>query len=206
MAKQSQLEQQILQAAETLFLEKGFDSTSTTDIAKCAGCNQALVHYYFRTKENLFQRIFTEKVNLMLTYITPNPEETVDFECALNRFIDCYFEMLTKNPNIPFFLIKELIMSEVRRNWIRKMLMKDAQYLHFYYAWDKMVKAEIKSGRLRQIETMELTLNVISLIAFTFVSLPLYRDFFEQDQLEIDFYLQRRKNEIKRLIINGVRT
>lgn len=206
MAKQSQLEQQILQAAETLFLEKGFDSTSTTDIAKCAGCNQALVHYYFRTKENLFQRIFTEKVNLMLTYITPNPEETVDFECALNRFIDCYFEMLTKNPNIPFFLIKELIMSEVRRNWIRKMLMEDAQYLHFYYAWDKMVKAEIKSGRLRQIETMELTLNVISLIAFTFVSLPLYRDFFEQDQLEIDFYLQRRKNEIKRLIINGVRT
>lgn len=206
MAKQSQLEQQILQAAETLFLEKGFDSTSTTDIAKCAGCNQALVHYYFRTKENLFQRIFTEKVNLMLTYITPNPEETVDFECALNRFIDCYFEMLTKNPNILFFLIKELIMSEVRRNWIRKMLMEDAQYLHFYYAWDKMVKAEIKSGRLRQIETMELTLNVISLIAFTFVSLPLYRDFFEQDQLEIDFYLQRRKNEIKRLIINGVRT
>lgn len=206
MAKQSQLEQQILQAAETLFLEKGFDSTSTTDIAKCAGCNQALVHYYFRTKENLFQRIFTEKVNLMLTYITPNPEETVDFECALNRFIDCYFEMLTKNPNILFFLIKELIMSEVRRNWIRKMLMEDAQYLHFYYAWDKMVKAEIESGRLRQIETMELTLNVISLIAFTFVSLPLYRDFFEQDQLEIDFYLQRRKNEIKRLIINGVRT
>jgi len=55
-------EQQILQSAEELFLEKGFSNTSTTEIAKRAGCNQALVHYYFRTKENLFQQIFLSKL------------------------------------------------------------------------------------------------------------------------------------------------
>ena len=55
------LEQDILDAASELFLSRGFDNTSTTDIAKKAGCNQALVHYYFRTKENLFQRIFLQK-------------------------------------------------------------------------------------------------------------------------------------------------
>ena len=204
MAKQTQLEEQILHAAEELFLEKGFGATSTTDIAKRVGCNQALVHYYFRTKENLFQGIFTEKVNLILTYITPESEKILDFEDALNRFIDYYFKILTENPNLPFFLIKELIMSEVRRNWIRKMLIEDERYLHFYYAWDKIVKAEIEKGRLRPIETMDLTLNVISLIVFTFVSLPLYRDFFEQNEAEIDAYLQNRKAEVKKLILNGI--
>ena len=54
MNKDNNMEQQILQCAEELFLEKGFSLVSTTDIAKKAGCNQALVHYYFRTKENLF--------------------------------------------------------------------------------------------------------------------------------------------------------
>ena len=55
------LEQTILEVAERLFLEKGFAMTSTTEIAKEVGCNQALVHYYFRTKDNLFNVIFEQK-------------------------------------------------------------------------------------------------------------------------------------------------
>ena len=58
MAKKVPLEDKILQVAEELFMANGYDATSTTDIAKKAGCNQALIHYYFRTKENLFQQIF----------------------------------------------------------------------------------------------------------------------------------------------------
>ena len=57
-SSEKNMEKAILEAAETLFLEKGFDATSTTQIAKAVGCNQALIHYYFRTKENLFDTIF----------------------------------------------------------------------------------------------------------------------------------------------------
>ena len=59
--KEQNLEQKIIDVAEKIFMDKGFDSTSTTDIAKEVGCNQALIHYYFRTKENLFQQIFYKK-------------------------------------------------------------------------------------------------------------------------------------------------
>ena len=57
------MESIILETAERLFLEKGFAMTSTTEIAKEVGCNQALVHYYYRTKENLFNVIFEQKFN-----------------------------------------------------------------------------------------------------------------------------------------------
>ena len=59
------MEQVILETAERLFLEKGFTATSTTQIAKAVGCNQALVHYYFRTKDNLFNTIFEQKFKML---------------------------------------------------------------------------------------------------------------------------------------------
>ena len=67
LPKDISTEQLILEAAEKLFLEKGFAMTSTTEIARVAGCNQALVHYYFRTKENLFQSIFENKFRMLIS-------------------------------------------------------------------------------------------------------------------------------------------
>lgn len=206
MAKNSQLEERILLAAEELFMTNGFDATSTTDIAKRAGCNQALVHYYYRTKENLFHQIFTEKFQLILSYIQAESHENQTLSEALSIFIDSYFEMLSQNRKLPFFLIKELIINEERRQMMRKKMITDVGSLKYYAAWDQMVKAEIEKGAIRPIETMDLTLDVMSLIIFTFISLPLYSDLFNQNEAEIKDYLQRRKSEIKTLIINGLKS
>lgn len=205
MAKSSQLEQQILQAAEELFLAKGYNATSTTDIAKRVGCNQALVHYYYRTKEKLFEQIFFAKSELILSYISPGNQVDMNLEKALMKFIDSYFDMLTQNRKMPFFLIKELILNEERRNFMRLQMLQNAEKLGYYAHWDRMVKAEIAAGNIREIETMDLTLDVMSLIIFTFISLPLYSDLFQQNEDDIQQYLLRRKNEIKVLIMNGLK-
>lgn len=205
MSKNSPLEEGILQAAETLFLEKGFNSTSTTDIAKKAGCNQALVHYYFRTKENLFQQIFTKKFQMALVYLHTHDNANQGLLPSLQYFVESYFEMFTTNRKLPFFLIKELIMNEERRKAMRLKMISDIASLNYYAEWDKKVKKEIEQGNIRPIETMDLTLNVMSLIIFTFISLPLYSDLFEQNEDDIQDYLQHRKNEIVNLIVNGLR-
>ena len=145
MAKQSSLEEKIILAAEEIFMNKGFDATSTTDIAKKVGCNQALIHYYFRTKENLFQQIFMKKFQLVLSFIIQENQPT-DIEKALLRFIDNYFAMLSKNRKLPFFLITELIMNEERRNMLRLHLLMQSEKLGYYANWDKLVKEEIKNG------------------------------------------------------------
>ena len=97
-------------------MEKGFDAVSTTDIARKVGCNQALVHYYFRTKDNLFLQVFLQKFSIIMSKIsseiTPNEH---DFFVILDRFIDTYFEMLSENRTLPFFLVNELLLRPERR-------------------------------------------------------------------------------------------
>lgn len=200
--KKNPLEEQILQTAEELFLEKGFDATSTTDIAKKVGCNQALVHYYFRTKEKLFMQIFAKKQEMVFSCLQLS--EGTDFRTALNDFIDAYFELLMQNRKLPFFIINELIMRDDRRQYFRKKVIESPEYLKYYSAWNMMLQKEIAEGRIRPIELADLTLHVVSLLVFTFISLPLYSDFFEKDETEICTYLNHRKEAIKELIFNGI--
>ena len=200
--KKTPLEEQILQTAEELFLEKGFDATSTTDIAKKAGCNQALVHYYFRTKENLFMQIFAKKSTMVFECLKLS--EGADFQTALNDFIDAYFDLLMKNRRLPFFIINELIMRDDRRHYFRKKIIESPKYIEHYGLWNALLQKEIAAGRIRPIELADLTLHVVSLLVFTFISLPLYSDFFEKDETGVDTYLNHRKKAIKELIFKGI--
>ena len=201
--KKTSLEEQILQTAEELFLEKGFDATSTTDIAKKVGCNQALVHYYFRTKENLFMQIFAKKSTMVFECLKLS--EGADFQTALNDFIDAYFELLMNNRRLPFFIINELIMRDDRRQYFRKKVIESPKYIEHYMLWNALLQKEIAAGRIRPIELSDLTLHVVSLLVFTFISLPLYSDFFEKDETGISAYLIHRREAIKEMIFNGIK-
>lgn len=203
MKSNTNLEQFILDAAAELFLERGFDSTSTTDIAKKAGCNQALVHYYFRTKENLFLRIFKKNIETFLSSAN-NYMYSGDFMQFLEKGIESYFEILKANRNLPLFLIKELAMNEDRRIFFRENFVNNELRRSVYYKFDKIVKQEIEKGTIRPIETLNLLLDVISLCAFTFISLPMYATWLEKDDSEVDDFIESRKNEIITLIKNGL--
>ncbi len=203
MKSNTNLEQVILDAAAELFLERGFDSTSTTDIAKKAGCNQALVHYYFRTKENLFLRIFKKNIETFLSFAN-NYMYSGDFMQFLKKGIESYFEILKANRSLPLFLIKELAMNEDRRIFFRENFVNNELRRSVYYKFDKIVKQEIEKGTIRPIETLNLLLDVISLCAFTFISLPMYATWLEKDDSEVDDFIESRKNEIITLIKNGL--
>jgi TetR/AcrR family transcriptional regulator len=101
-------EQVILNAAEQLFLEKGFALTSTVEITKKAQCNQALVHYYYRSKERLFQAVFKKRVILFLSSFLQISKENIPFEEKLKRTIELHFDMLRENPRLPFLLFNGL--------------------------------------------------------------------------------------------------
>jgi len=203
MNKDSNMEQQILQCAEELFLEKGFSLVSTTDIAKKAGCNQALVHYYFRTKENLFQQIFQEKFTKFLYIFTTFDDSDEPFITRLSKKMEAHFDLLIQNRQIPFLIINELILNENRRKKLVKSIYNSN--LDIYRNFDRELQEEIKKGNIRPISTIDLLINIVSMNIIIFIMLPVLESQFSFDSEEIVELLEHRKHEAVRTIMNSLR-
>lgn len=195
-------EQKILEAAEELFVEKGFAATSTTEIARLAGCNHAMLHYYFRTKEKLFQTIFEEKIKLFVGafFITDGSEGS--FEENLRRKISAHFDLIGQNPRLPLFILRELGSKPERVSLLREAIGNLPQTLLQRLGQD--LEGEIALGNIRPVTPQDLLLNILSLNAFTFASLPLIASVIGVSPDQQAWFLQHRKEEIIETIVRSL--
>ncbi|MGM9746878.1 MAG: TetR/AcrR family transcriptional regulator [Paludibacteraceae bacterium] len=203
MKNNNSLEEQILAAAEELFIQKGFTETSTTDIAKKVGCNQALVHYYFRTKDNLFEQIFLQKVEFALS-CADSYRFNGNFKELITTMITNYFKLLDENRKLPFFVLNELIINDKRRELIKKHIIENRHRQKIYYALDQIVQNESRCGHIRPIETLDLLLNIVALTISTFIFLPIYADWLQKNEEEQTAFIEHRKNVIINLIMTDL--
>ena len=169
MERNQNIEKRILWVAERLFLEKGFSGTSTTEIAKAVGCNQALIHYYFRTKEKLFWDIFSPKMEQVVEYLDAPLDEDVDFLERIRNIIDFYFGMLELDERLAPFIINELVMHPTRWEYFRQRFLRSESRTTAYEKFEKMVEEEIAKGTIRDVETIDIMLNIMSLCISTFI-------------------------------------
>ncbi len=105
-------EEKIKEAARKVFLRKGYAATRTRDIAEESGINLALINYYFRSKEKLFQQIMLEKATQLFGILQPimqNQESSLDTK--IDQIVVTYLDMLMANPDLPIF-----VLSEIRHN------------------------------------------------------------------------------------------
>jgi len=203
ISKNPNMESIILETAERLFLEKGFAMTSTTEIAKEAGCNQALVHYYFRTKEKLFETVFSKKAELIFSTFLQIEDEALSFEEKLKRKIEVHFELLRANPQLPFLMLNELTTNPKRILAIKEKIRSLPESV--FARIDRELKEEIQSGRIRQIELIDLMMAVISLNMAMFLAKPIMSVLVGVGEEEYERMLERRKEENVRIIINSLK-
>ncbi len=202
---QDNMEQRIMEAAQQLFFQHGFVGTSTTDIARLAGCNQALVHYYYRTKENLFRQIFIAQTRRVLDSIRQSFEQDLPFEALIRHCVSFYFDFLSENPNIPYFILNELINNPERRAFIRDNFIHNPAYFEVYTELEKRVGEEMAAGRIVATSPQDIVLNMISLTAFSFISKPLYQDILKCSDSDCAAYLAHRKDEVIRVLLASLR-
>ena len=146
MERNQNIEKRILWVAERLFLEKGFSGTSTTEIAKSVGCNQALIHYYFRTKEKLFWDIFSPKMEQVVEYLDAPLDESVDFLERIRNIIDFYFGMLELDERLAPFIVNELIMHPSRWGVFRERFLRSESRSSAFNRFERMVTEEVEKG------------------------------------------------------------
>lgn len=201
----SSTELNILAAAEKLFLEKGFKAASTTEIAREAGCNQALVHYYFRTKENLFNRIFDAKFDSVMDFIDSSMKDDSDIFGNIRNAVGAYFRYLSENAYTPQFIFNELMQNPVRRRHIREAFLTSRRSSQVFARIQAMVEKAAEAGTIRKIDPLDLIFDGMSLVVFSFITAPAFVDLLGRDSSSLNNFLEHRKEEIITLLTQGLR-
>ena len=165
-------EQLILQVAEEEFMTKGFHGAKTTSIAKTAGVTHAMLHYYYRTKENLFNKVFEAKMDLISdTMVTSFTNSEMPLLDKIKLSIESHFNFLVANPDLPRFLINELISQPDRRQLFEDKIGDIVQIV--IPSLQKELNEEAAKGNIEQMNAFDLILDIVSLNIFVFITFPL---------------------------------
>ncbi|MEG1075570.1 MAG: TetR/AcrR family transcriptional regulator [Mucinivorans sp.] len=193
-------EQAILEAAEKLFLERGFALTSTADIASLAGCNTALIHYYYRTKSKLFETVFRAKIRLFIDGFLNIELSNLDFEQKIRAIVEGHFDFISANRQLPFLLINEFTTNPAAVDDLKNEIGKNAAGLLDLV--QQAIDQDVASGKINNISAADLIFTIASLNVMTFLLLPVLT---QVGLVQQDEFLITRKKEIVQTIVNSLK-
>lgn len=194
------MELKILESAEKLFLEQGFLKTTTGQIAQLAGCNQALVHYYYRTKEQLFERVYEQKIQLLFSNFIAEVETCDSFEESITRMVRMHFRFLKENPMLPSFLLNECLNNPLERMSALKAKLS-VLIPTVKRRLEETLNREIVAGNIRPISVLDLLFSIISLNVMPFLVMPLFQTLSGSSDEEMQTLLAHREEETVNLIL-----
>jgi len=170
--KNASTEEKIKDAAKRVFTRKGYAATRTRDIAEESGINLALINYYFRSKEKLFDIIIMEQLQLFIHSVmglVNDPATTLQEK--IENLISHYIDMLTRNPYIPLFILSEI--NADPKKLIAKIGFDKIAHENIYLVKQWMEFAKAKKLKVNPIHIL---INVLSMTIFPFVASPLLRN------------------------------
>lgn len=198
--KDSSAEQNILKAAISVFQKKGMAGARMQEIADEANINKAMLHYYFRNKQQLFEAVFLQAFQKFAPQMNGifNSEASV-FE-KIKSFAESYISFVSENPYLPTFLIQEI---NINPDFAESFF--NAHSAPNPSLFEKQIAEEIKKGILRPTDPKQLLLNLFSLCAFPFVGSGLVKGVLKLDKDSFNTLMEKRKKLIPELIINSIK-
>jgi TetR/AcrR family transcriptional regulator len=198
--KNENTEDQILSAAKNVFQRKGMDGSRMQEIADEAGINKAMLHYYYRSKQLLFEAVFKNAFALLAPQLNKILNDDDSIEQKVRKFTYNYISFIIKHPYLPYFIIQEL-----NRNpeFILKML--KSKSFPTIKKFNNQVKAEVKNGTIKPIKGEQLFINIIALNIFPFVATPLIKGLIDIDDKAFKGLMEDRKTEVADFIINSIK-
>lgn len=197
---QNNKEQAILAAAKEEFLDKGYDGARTTSIARAAGVTHAMLHYYFKTKEQLFERIFHETMGMLVEGILEVFTQTdKPFKERIAEALGIHFEVIRQNPRLPLFMIREVASRPERFAIIKNVISTFAGNL--LIALQRDIDQAVAKGEISHIDATTLLLDMISLNVFPFIVKPVFEAATGLDLNADSKFWELRKQENTQLIM-----
>ena len=198
-AAKTNTEELILAAAQQVFLEKGMSGARMQEIADRAGINKALLHYYFRSKEQLFKLIIGRAVGTLLPRMLALLEADVDLFEKIRRLAGEYITFVSANSFLPLFVV-----NEINRNpqfFFKSITRKQQPRLARFR---QQVEEAVAQGRIRPMSSAQLLMNLMSLAIFPFMGKPIFQGVLGLSEADFQAEIAHRRTEVAEFIIRAI--
>lgn len=193
--------QKILQAAEKIFHKNGFKGTRTTQIAEEAGISRTMLHYYFRTKESLFQEVLESTLNLVFSNMKRLIGQQVDLETLVDGIIEVISDLFEAKPGLPSFIVNLFNESEELAYFLAH-----SQEDSIPFQLEEILKYEKQRGAVSEsVSGEDLIMNIYGLCAIPYLTMTYVKAKENRDVEGMKAFIRKRRTKIKAFVLNGIR-
>jgi TetR/AcrR family transcriptional regulator len=185
-------EQLIKDTAKRVFFAEGKLHATTQDIADAAGVTRTLLHYYFRSRDILLEKVFKEAMQDLTSRFDAVMESDMVFKDKIERLIEVYLADATQYPYQETFVVTEMIVdpskyhSEDESKKLNKFL--------------KDIKVQMELGNIKTTDPLHFAINLFSLLTYPLLMAPLHKQMFNLTDAKYDKFIKARKKVIMDLI------
>ena len=184
----------ILRAAEREFLEKGFAGARTASIAEAAGVTHAMLHYYFRTKDKLFERIVSEKINMLGDIIlSAIGDDNLPLEERIRQSVERHFDFISSNRDLPRFIVNEVLARPEHVDIMKRNI--PAIVSSLLGNLQREIDEYAARGLCQRVDARMLLVDIVSLNVFPFMAAPIVYGALGDAYKDYDEFLAIRKKE-----------
>jgi AcrR family transcriptional regulator len=200
MNRDHDTEHRIFEAARAVFFEQGFDGARMSEIARRAEINQSMLHYYFRSKGQLFDAVFRKAAGEVLPPVVAVLRSDLPIVERLDRFVASYIDVISANPHLPAFILQEL-----RRNPDALRRVAGSATEGVFERFGEEVRAAARRGDIREIDPMHLITSVLALCVFPFIARPMLQAGLGLDDEGFECFIAVRRTEVSAFIRSALR-
>ena len=194
-------EERIFEAATEEFVDKGMDGARMQDIATRAGINKALLHYYFRTKDHLFNAVFEMIARKIMKKFAPVFDENLSLEDKIRFFFREHISFLQENPKLPGF-----ILNEINRNPARiKKLLSSVDFENIWNTFYKQHKEDLLKYNISKETMPQLMISIAAMSVFPFAARGIIEGALMKSGIEFNDFMEERKKFAADFVIMAIK-
>lgn len=193
-------EESILTAAVGIFQSKGFAGARMQEIADAAGINKALLHYYFRNKQMLFEAVFKTAFGQLVPEVSKILNADISIPDKISQFVAHYIPFVSKNRFLPVFIIQELNNNpDFAESFFKNSSLPQTE------KFKQQLLDAADAGEIRKLNPDQFILDLFSVVVFPFVGRPLMKKLLEKDDQGFDRLIHDRINHATAMLLNSIR-
>lgn len=192
-------EEKILKAAQNVFQRRGFEGARMQEIADEAGINKSMLHYYYRSKDNLFMKVFQSGVKRIFPQIVKILSKEISLKEKTWEIVEFYHNTFKENPHLPAFAVHEMNQHPER---FREFV--SGTGIHIPETFIQQVNKEVEEGRIIPIDPLQFLMNIISMCLMPMIARNMVMVIFGLDNDQFDSFLDEREALIPDLVFKGV--